>query len=82
MFHRSVAQISFLHFGFELLVVELQHCMVAVDDVAAVAVNDAVLKKEGAELLGLGNQGRQNRSLDCESVVVVVVLAGDAVGGP
>lgn len=56
--------------------------MVAVDDVAAVAVNDAVMKKEGAEVLGPGNQGRQNRSLDCESVVVVVVLAGDAVGGP
>ena len=61
---------------------ELQHCMVAADDVAAVVVNGAVLKEEDAELLDLGNQGRQNRSLDCESVVVVVVLAGDAAGGP
>ena len=74
-----MAQISFRQFGFGWVVVELQHCMVAADDVAAVVVNGAVLKKEGAELLGLGNQGRRNRSLDCESVVV---LAGDAAGGP
>ena len=82
MFHRSVVQISFRHFGFELLVVELQHCMVAAGDVAAVVVNEEVLKKEGAGFLGLGNQGRRNQSFDCASVVVVLALAGDAVGGP